>query len=298
MAARQVFRKADGHTDALWAMAWLSDSVLLTGSVDGTLKSWAVEKEVISGPKWVIEGEFQMGVISICTLVEGSTFAATSMDGCIRICNADGKIVRKIEAGPVDCWSLCASKDGREVCSGTYTGAVNVWDVSTGALKRTIDTNGSFARSVARSGDMIAVGSKDGAIYQVNLSTGDVHPAKAKVHHLPVRALCYSRDGSRLFTASDDGLATCLTTEAGEKVGVFKGHLSWVLGIACSDSFVATASADRRVRVWDPETRECLNTFEAHAGQAFSVAFNPTGNYLASGGAGGEIQLFNVSITG
>jgi WD repeat-containing protein 61 len=279
-------------------MAWLSDSVLLTGSVDGTLKCWSVEKDAITGPKWAIEGEFQMGVVSICTLVEGSSFAATSMDGCVRVCNAEGKVLRKIEAGPVDCWSLAASRDGKEVVSGTYTGAVNVWEAQTGVLKRTVDTNGSFALAVARSDDLVAVGSKDGAVYQINLSTGEVHPSKAKVHHLPVRALCYSRDGTRLYTASDDGLATVLTAEAGEKVGVFKGHLSWVLGVACSDSYVATASADRRVRVWDPETKECLATFEAHTGQAFSVAFNPNGTYLASGGAGGELQLFAVANAG
>jgi WD repeat-containing protein 61 len=268
----------------------------LSGSVDGNLKLWTVgDKDVVSGPKWVIEGEFPLGVVSIVTISE-ELFAATSMDGCIRICSsADGKILRRINAGPVDCWSLCASDDGRFIASGTYTGAVNIWEVSTGALTETFNTNAGFGLSVAWRGQHVALGTKDGGVFQIDLETKDVHAAKTKIHHLPVRSLAYSRDGLRLVTASDDGTAAILTSDGGEKVGVFKGHLSLVLGVATGVSSIATACADKKVRLWDPETKECLNTFEAHTGQAFCVAFNKSGTYLASGGAGGDVQLFALA---
>jgi WD repeat-containing protein 61 len=294
MAARQVFKKDDAHTDAVWSLCWLTDSTLVSGSVDGTLKSWWLEKDTLTGPKFTIEGEFTMGLISVYRLAD-DLFAATSMDGCIRICDVYGTIKRKIEAGPVDCWSLSASNDGSEIVSGTYTGAVNIWNTNTGELTKTVETAASFVLSVARHGDLIAAGNKDGGIFQVNLATGEVQPSKSKVHHLPVRGLCYSKDGTRLYSASDDGQAACITSDGMERIGLFKGHLSWVLGVACNETYLATASADRRVRVWDLETKECVSTFDAHAGQAFSVAFNPKGDYLASGGSGGEIQLFSVS---
>ena len=296
MAARQASRRGDAHTDAVWAMAWLTDSQLLTGSVDGNIKLWTIgDKDAITGPKWVLEGEFPLGVISIVVLTQ-TTFAASSMDGCIRICDGiDGKIIRKIEAGPVDCWALCASDDGKFIASGTYTGAVNVWEVASGRLTETFKTGGSFALSVAWRGRNIAVGTKDGGIFQVDLEAKEVDTAKTKIHHLPIRSLAYSRDGQRLLTASDDGSAVVLTTDGLEKIGVLKGHLSLVLGVAASESSIATACADKKVRLWDMETKECLSTYEAHTGQVFCVAFNTKGSYLASGGAGGDVQIFATS---
>lgn len=299
-SCQQTERKQDAHADAVWCLEWLSDSLLLTGSVDGTLKCWGVDPTGrIGGATWTSEpGEFQMGVVSIARLEEGKTFAATSMDGCIRIFALNSpKPLRRIEAGPVDCWTLCASADGLEVASGTSTGAVNLWDVATGKLRNTFETHGQFVLSVAWHGSTIAAGTRDGSVFLINTLTGDVAATSARMHQLPLRALKFSPAGDRLFSASDDGLVSLVTVPGGEKVGLLKGHLAGVLGVsvALDSELVATASADRKVRVWNSDTKECTATFEAHTGQAFCLGFSPNQKLLVSGGAAGELQVYAVS---
>lgn len=156
--------------------------------------------------------------------------------------------------------------------------------------------------SVARSEDTLAAGMRDGSIYLVNLLTSEVRSAVSRNHHLPVRCLAFNPTHQLLFSGSDDGLCSILASESnGERVGVLKGHLSAVLGVAVSHTLVATASADRKVRVWQlpqegdvPTTKEPMTSLEAHAGQVFCVGFalGRERVLLASGGAGGELQLY------
>ena len=46
---------------------------------------------------------------------------------------------------------------------------------------------------------------------------------------------------------------------------------------------IATASYDRILRSWDVETGKQVRTFSGHSQSTLAVAFDPTGNVLASG---------------
>ena len=66
---QQAFRKPDAHSDAIWCVEWLSETLLLTGGVDGHLKCWKVSDKMVVELEWEIDpGEFPMGVVSICRL--------------------------------------------------------------------------------------------------------------------------------------------------------------------------------------------------------------------------------------
>ena len=46
---------------------------------------------------------------------------------------------------------------------------------------------------------------------------------------------------------------------------------------------LATASFDTTVKLWDPESGRRLHSLERHTEPVYSVAFSPTGEYIASG---------------
>jgi WD40 repeat protein/serine/threonine protein kinase len=66
-----------------------------------------------------------------------------------------------------------------------------------------------------------------------------------------------------------------------------KGHTFGVNSVAFSPDGkrLASASADRTVKVWDVRTGKVTLTFKGHTGEVYSVAFSPDGKRLASASA-------------
>jgi transducin (beta)-like 1 len=57
---------------------------------------------------------------------------------------------------------------------------------------------------------------------------------------------------------------------------------------------LATASFDGSVRLWNVQNGTCIQVFSRHRDSVYSVAFSPSGNYLASGSLAGQLYIWNV----
>jgi WD40 repeat protein len=57
---------------------------------------------------------------------------------------------------------------------------------------------------------------------------------------------------------------------------------------------LATASFDGSVRLWNVTDGTCTQVFSRHRDSVYSVAFSPSGNYLASGSLAGQLYIWNV----
>jgi len=42
------------------------------------------------------------------------------------------------------------------------------------------------------------------------------------------------------------------------------------------------SSSDKRIKIWDINTKECIHTFDTHTEQVWSVAYNNDGSKLVS----------------
>ncbi len=56
---------------------------------------------------------------------------------------------------------------------------------------------------------------------------------------------------------------------------------------------LATASSDHTIRLWDVETLVENQVFLGHTDEVNKLAFSADGNYVVSGGAGGEICIWS-----
>jgi WD40 repeat protein len=116
-------------------------------------------------------------------------------------------------------------------------------------------------------------------------------------HTGDVYCVRYSRDGSRLASASADRTARIWNPVSGVCELVLKGHEDEVNSVAFSPdgAILATACDDGTAFVWNLKDGSLLHRLKARDRIVWGVAFSPDGKLLASCGADGHTLLYDTS---
>src|SRR5262249_55603014 len=77
----------------------------------------------------------------------------------------------------------------------------------------------------------------------------------------------------------------------------FRGHTEGVYSVSFSPDGkrLASASADRTVKVWDATSGQQARTLQGHTGTVSSVAFSPDGKRLASASQDGTVKVWDAT---
>lgn len=237
----QLIREYLGHTDSVTTVGFNFDnSLVLTGSYDGTVKIWTkfdgIMKMSLEGPEDVEWAEWHS---------KGNAVVAGSRDGTIWMWLAhSGECVHVFAGHDGEVSTGCFTRDGKSICSGGEDGTVRVWAPKTGVCKHVFSgERDAFEGTVtcvqsSEDGELILAGGIDGKARLFQVSGKRV-----------IQTFVHSTTAPSVPT--DDGgdqppVESSLSVEC---VGFYHGDpaLNWI----------ATGGLDGFLRVWDANTGQC-----------------------------------------
>jgi WD40 repeat protein len=191
------------------------------------------------------------------------------------------------------------SPDKTTLATGSVDGAIKLWDIATGQLKKTLRGHRSWVNSVAyrSGGEQLLSGSSDGTIMIWSTATGrplrTIDATKAEV-----RSIAVSVDGRYLAAGLRYGTVKVWSLDDGKEHHVFPGR-----GDMCAVAFspdgklLAGSEGDWNsggiVALRDVTTGTCVARMR-HAGEILAVVFSGAGDLVATGAADNTVRLWKL----
>ncbi len=103
-------------------------------------------------------------------------------------------------------------------------------------------------------------------------------------------------EGTFAATGSDTNNIALWNLNTNTLVKELEGHKSSVNSVQFSrdSSKIASCACDGLIKIWDFKSGDCTHTFNAESRITYTLAFGPTGAWIATGNWDGKVQIWNL----
>jgi WD40 repeat protein len=255
LEAQAFLRSLRGHTGVVYclqlaaAAAGPAGRVLLSGSGDGTVRSWDLDR-MEALPQRTLDAHPGHGVL--CLQVSAQYLVTGGSDNLVRLwelssATGEARALRTLEGHTSSVWCVAHSADLGRLVSGSDDHTILIWDLATGNLLRTIRARTSFL-CLALQHYVIISGSEDGNVEVWDLESGQLLKVLLQAHQGPVECLQVRDD--ILVTGSYDKTLKIWDLNSGHCHQTLKGHTLGVYCLHYDPTRVVSGSEDGHLRIW------------------------------------------------
>lgn len=290
-----------------------ADSLMVTSSVDSTIKVWRKETGEL-----IKEIRQPSGVAYMDLSAEGKYAVTGSYDNVVRLWDInDGIIVKEYKGHAGTVWHVAISNDNKKIASGDNDGVVNIWDIESGNLLHRLTGHKRIVWSVKFSpdGTQVASSSFDFTVKLWNAADGKLIWDN-QGHKETVVDLAFSHDGKMLASTSDDKTIKIWNVAEQKLIRTMKvaEHVQAV-AFSPDDKRLMTGGRDKPMigeflqeifgdsrfnpgvsaRLWNVQTGELLQTFSSHGNDVNDVAYSHDGRWVATASADKTVEIWKLN---
>lgn len=226
-----------------------------------------------------------------------------------------GPLVRTLVGSGGWLRDVAISRDGETTITASESGALDVWDIKTGFVVRTISVKQQVTGlALSPDGNVVLGILREHRIFHFSLleatksdaehvvKVWDVKSASElrvlKGHTAEITAVALTPNGRRAVTASKDGTLIVWDLATGERVRTLAGHEGGVIAVVVTpDGRFAVSAGDERdptLRVWDLDSGEQVNRFSGHVGAVTAVAVSQDGRLAVSASEDKTVKVWDL----
>lgn len=301
---RRSIERLEGHEARLTDVAYSADGRFLASSGEDGLVILrdATTFTIIDSlnPLFLDEPEDDFMATAVTFTPDSSKIAAAFENGVILVWNLtdldDPIATLSGHASRIN--ELAFAPNNNLLGSASNDGTAKVYDVRTEQALFTLSghTGDISAIAFTPDGETIITTSADGTTRLWNDEAG-LTPQILTGHRNAIRALAFSASNDKIATVDQDGKLYFWDARTNRNEAILTKHQGAINDVAfhpTDETMLFTGGADRDGRLWDLNTGELLLPTFFHPAAITAVAFDPTGQTIATGSVDGIARLWDV----
>ena len=245
----------EGHTGQVTTVVKISEDIVVSGSVDKTLRVWNIKTG--EEPK-VLEGH--TGPVYVAIKMSEKIVVSGSGDGTLRVWDINnGKCLHTLK-GHTD--SVCTVTKISEniVVSGSYDDTLRVWNIETGTCLHTLKGHAGAVNVVTKMSENIIVsGSSDNTLRVWNIKNEENNCIQVLEGHTEPVTSVTKMSENIVVSGSNNKTLRVWNIKTGKYLKVLTGHTGPVYTvIKMSEKIVVSGSRDGTLRVWNINKKKII----------------------------------------